>query len=150
MFKKMTKEQWDQVMSVNLDGVFNVTKQFFDGMLERGWGRVINISSVNGEKGQAGQTNYSSTKAAIYGFTKSLAQECANKGITVNAISPGYIGTEMVKAIREDILQKIVDGVPMKRLGTPEEIADLVGYLSSDSAAFITGANISINGGLHM
>ena len=150
MFKKMTKEQWDAVININLNSVFNVTRQFWEGMLERNWGRVINISSVNGQKGQAGQTNYSAAKAAMHGFTMALAQECASKGITVNTISPGYIGTAMVKAIREDVLQKIVDGVPMKRLGEPEEIGDLVAYLASDSAAFITGANMAINGGLHM
>lgn len=150
MFLKMTPEQWNAVLNTNLNSLFNVTKQFLDGMVAKGWGRVINISSVNGEKGQAGQTNYSSAKAGILGFTKALAQEVCTKGVTVNAITPGYIGTEMVMKIREDILKSIVDSVPMKRIGKPEEIGAAVAYLASDDAAFMTGATLSINGGLHM
>jgi len=150
-FKKMTKADWDAVIHTNLDSVFNMTKQVLDGMVERGWGRVINVSSVNGTKGAFGQTNYSAAKAGMHGFTKALAQEVARKGVTVNTISPGYIGTNMVMAIPQDVLDdKILPQIPVARLGRPEEIAGLVAYLSSDEAAFITGANISINGGQHM
>lgn len=150
-FKKMTKVDWDQVINTNLSSVFNVTKPICDGMLERAWGRIINISSVNGQKGAFGQTNYAAAKAGMHGFTKSLALEVARKGITVNTISPGYIGTKMVMAIPEDILNsKIIPQIPIGRLGKPEEVAGLVDYLASDEAAFITGANISINGGQHM
>jgi len=150
-FKKMTKADWDAVIHTNLDSVFNMTKQVLDGMVERGWGRVINVSSVNGTKGAFGQTNYSAAKAGMHGFTKALAQEVARKGVTVNTISPGYIGTNMVMAIPQDVLdEKILPQIPVARLGRPEEIAGLVAYLSSDEAAFITGANISINGGQHM
>jgi len=150
-FKKMTKNDWDVVMRTNLDSVFNMTKQVMDGMLERGWGRVINISSVNGQKGAFGQTNYAAAKAGMHGFTKSLALEVAKKGVTVNTISPGYIGTKMVMAIPQEVLEsKILPQIPMTRLGKPEEVAGLVAYLSSDEAAFVTGANISINGGQHM
>jgi len=130
--------------------VFNVTKQFVDGMLNKGWGRVINISSINGQKGQFGQTNYAAAKAGMHGFTMSLAQETAKKGITVNSISPGYIGTEMVMAIAEDVRNQIVAQIPVGRLGKPEEIAALVTFLASEDAAFITGANIAANGGQHM
>jgi acetoacetyl-CoA reductase len=150
-FKKMTKADWDAVIRTNLDSMFNMTKQVMDGMVERGWGRVVNVSSVNGQKGAFGQTNYSAAKAGIHGFTKALAQEVAKKGVTVNTISPGYIGTKMVTAIREDILRdKIIPQIPVGRLGKPEEIAGLIIYLASDEAAFLTGANISINGGQHM
>ncbi|MBI1905232.1 MAG: acetoacetyl-CoA reductase, partial [Rhodocyclales bacterium] len=150
-FKKMTKADWDAVIHTNLDSVFNMTKQVLDGMLERAWGRVINVSSVNGQKGAFGQTNYSAAKAGMHGFTKALALEVAKKGVTINTISPGYIGTKMVTAIPEDILSsKILPQIPVGRLGRPEEIAGLVAYLASDEAAFITGANISINGGQHM
>ena len=150
-FKKMGKADWDAVISTNLDSVFNMTKQVMDGMSDRGWGRIINVSSVNGQKGAFGQTNYSAAKAGMHGFTKALALEVAKKGVTVNTISPGYIGTKMVTAIREDILnEKIIPQIPVGRLGKPEEIAGLVIYLASDEAAFLTGANISINGGLHM
>ena len=150
-FKKMTKNDWDAVIHTNLDSVFNMTKQVMDGMVERGWGRVINISSVNGTKGAFGQTNYSAAKAGMHGFTKALALEVAKKGVTVNTISPGYIGTKMVMAIPQEILDsKILPQIPVSRLGKPEEIAGLVAYLSSDEAAFVTGANISINGGQHM
>ncbi len=150
-FKKMTKGDWDAVMHTNLDSVFNMTKQVMDGMIERRWGRVINVSSVNGQKGAFGQTNYSAAKAGMHGFTKALALEVAKQGVTVNTISPGYIGTKMVTAIPQEILDsKILPQIPVNRLGKPEEIAGLVAYLASDEAAFVTGANISINGGQHM
>jgi acetoacetyl-CoA reductase len=150
-FKKMDKPNWDAVMRTNLDSVFNMTKPVCDGMVERGWGRIINISSVNGQKGAFGQTNYSAAKAGMHGFTKALALEVARKGVTVNTISPGYIGTKMVMDIPAEVLEtKIVPQIPMGRLGKPEEVAGLVAYLSSDEAAFVTGANIAINGGQHM
>jgi acetoacetyl-CoA reductase len=150
-FKKMDKINWDSVMHANLDSCFNMTKQVCDGMMQRGWGRVINISSVNGQKGAFGQTNYSAAKAGMHGFTKSLALEVARKGVTVNTISPGYIGTCMVKAIAKEVLEtKIIPQIPMGRLGTPEEVAGLVAYLAGEEAAFVTGANIAINGGQHM
>jgi acetoacetyl-CoA reductase len=150
-FKKMDKPNWDAVMSTNLDSVFNMTKPVCDGMVERGWGRIINISSVNASKGAFGQTNYSAAKAGMHGFTKALALEVARKGVTVNTISPGYIGTKMVTEIPKEVLEtKIIPQIPMARLGKPEEVAGLVAYLSSDEAAFVTGANIAINGGQHM
>ena len=150
-FKKMAKVDWDAVIHTNLDSVFNMTKQVLDGMVERNWGRVINVSSVNGQKGAFGQTNYSAAKAGMHGFTKALAYEVAKKGVTVNTISPGYIGTKMVTAIPQDILDsKILPQIPLGRLGKPEEVAGLIIYLASDEAAFVTGANISINGGQHM
>jgi len=150
MFRKMTKGDWDVVIDTNLNSLFNVTKQVIDDMVDRGWGRIVNISSVNGEKGQFGQTNYSAAKAGMHGFTMALAQEVANKGVTVNTVSPGYIGTEMVRSIRPDVLDKIVATIPVKRLGTPEEIASMVSWVSSDEAGFATGADFSVNGGLHM
>ena len=150
-FKKMTKVDWDAVIRTNLDSVFNVTKPIVDGMVERGWGRVINVSSVNGQKGAFGQTNYSAAKAGIHGFTKALALEVARKGVTINTISPGYIGTKMVTAIPKEILDsKILPQIPIGRLGKPDEVAGLIIYLCSEEAAFVTGANISINGGQHM
>jgi acetoacetyl-CoA reductase len=150
-FRKMDKPSWDAVMKTNLDSVFNMTKPVIDGMAERGWGRIINVSSVNGQKGAFGQTNYSAAKAGMHGFTKALALEYARKGVTVNTISPGYIGTKMVLAIPKDILDsKIVPQIPVGRLGKPEEVAGLVAYLCSEEAAFVTGANIAINGGQHM
>ncbi len=150
-FRKMTKGDWDAVVKTNLDSVFNMTKQVMDSMVERKWGRVINVSSVNGQKGAFGQTNYSAAKAGMHGFTKALALEVARNGVTVNTISPGYIGTKMVMAIPQEILDsKILPQIPISRLGKPEEIAGLVAYLSSEEAAFVTGANISINGGQHM
>ena len=150
-FKKMDKTNWDLVMRTNLDSVFNMTKPVCDGMVERGWGRIVNISSVNGQKGAFGQTNYAAAKAGMHGFTKALALEVARKGVTVNTISPGYIGTKMVMAIDADVLEtKIIPQIPMGRLGKPEEVAGLVAYLASDEAAFLTGANIAINGGQHM
>ncbi|MEB0136141.1 acetoacetyl-CoA reductase [Actimicrobium sp. CCC2.4] len=150
-FKKMDKPNWDAVIGTNLDSVFNMTKPVCDGMVDRGWGRIINISSVNGQKGAFGQTNYSAAKAGMHGFTKALALEVARKGVTVNTISPGYIGTKMVMAIPQEVLDsKIIPQIPMARLGKPEEVAGLVAYLASDEAAFLTGANIAINGGQHM
>ena len=150
-FRKMVKADWDAVIRTNLDSVFNMTKQVMDGMVERKWGRVINVASVNGQKGAFGQTNYSAAKAGMHGFTKALALEVAKQGVTVNTISPGYIGTKMVTAIPQDILDsKILPQIPVSRLGKPEEIAGLVAYLASDEAAFVTGVNISINGGQHM
>jgi acetoacetyl-CoA reductase len=150
-FKKMTKADWDAVMRTNLDSCFNMTKQVMDGMVDRGWGRVINVSSVNGQKGAFGQTNYSAAKAGIHGFSKALALEVARKGVTVNTISPGYIGTKMVTAIPKEILDsKILPQIPLGRLGKPDEVAGLIIYLCSEEAAFVTGANISINGGQHM
>lgn len=150
-FRKMSQEQWDDVLRTNLDSVFNVTKQVIEDMLESGWGRIVSISSVNGSKGQFGQANYSSAKSGMYGFSKSLALEFASKGITVNTISPGYIKTEMVAAMPQEIVEEqIIPQIPVGRLGKPEEIGELVAYLCSESAAFITGANIAINGGLHM
>ena len=149
-FRKMSLEDWRAVMDTNLNSLFNVTKQVIDGMVERQWGRIINISSVNGQKGQFGQTNYSTAKAGIHGFTMALAQEVAGKGVTVNTVSPGYIGTDMVRAIRADVLEKIVATIPVKRLGTPEEIGSIVAWLASDDAGFATGADFSLNGGLHM
>ena len=150
MFRKMSKADWDAVIDTNLNSLFNVTKQVIDEMLDRGWGRIVNISSVNGEKGQFGQTNYSAAKAGMHGFTMALAQEVASKGVTVNTVSPGYIATDMVKAVRPDVLEKIVAQIPVKRLGNPEEIASIVSWLASDEAGFTTGADFSCNGGLHM
>jgi acetoacetyl-CoA reductase len=150
-FKKMDKVNWDAVMRTNLDSLFNMTKQVADGMVERGWGRVINVSSVNGSKGAFGQTNYSAAKAGVHGFTKALALEVAKRGVTVNTISPGYIGTKMVTAIPKEVLDtKILPHIPVGRLGKPEEVAGLIIYLASEEAAFLTGANIAINGGQHM
>lgn len=149
-FRKMSKADWDAVMSTNLDSMFNVTKQVIDGMLEANWGRIINISSVNGQKGQFGQVNYSTAKAGIHGFSMALAQELAGKGVTVNTVSPGYIGTDMVRAIRQEVLDKIVATIPVRRLGTPEEIASIIAWLASDEGGYSTGADFSVNGGLHM
>ena len=150
-FKKMDKVNWDAVMRTNLDSLFNMTKQVADGMVERNWGRIINVSSVNGSKGAFGQTNYSAAKAGVHGFTKALALEVAKKNVTVNSISPGYIGTKMVTAIPKEVLDsKILPHIPVGRLGKPEEVAGLIIYLASEEAAFVTGANIAINGGQHM
>jgi len=150
LFLKMTREDWDAVIDTNLNSLFNATKQVVPDMVERGWGRIIQISSVNGEKGQAGQTNYSAAKAGMHGFTMALAQEMASKGVTVNTISPGYIGTEMVRAIKPAILEKIVETIPVKRLGTPDEIGSIVTWLAGEDSGFTTGADFSCNGGLHM
>jgi acetoacetyl-CoA reductase len=150
-FRKMSKADWDVVLHTNLDSVFNMTKQVCEGMVDRGWGRIINVSSVNGSKGAFGQTNYAAAKAGMHGFTKSLALEVAKKGVTVNTISPGYIGTRMVTAIPKEILDsKILPQIPLGRLGKPEEVAGLIIYLCSEEAAFVNGANIAINGGQHM
>ena len=150
MFMKMTRDDWDAVIDTNLNSMFNVTKQVVPGMVEKGWGRIIQISSVNGEKGQAGQTNYSAAKAGMHGFTMALAQEMASKGVTVNTVSPGYIGTDMVRAIKPEVLEKIVATIPVKRLGEPEEIGSIVAWLASEDSGFTTGADFSCNGGLHM
>ena len=151
MFHKMTKDQWYAVINTNLNSLFNMCRPVIDGMRERGFGRIINISSINGQKGQMGQTNYSAAKAGDIGFTKALAQENANKGITVNVICPGYIATEMVMAVPKDVLEKsIIPQIPVKRLGQPEEIARCVVFLASDDAGFITGSTISANGGQYM
>lgn len=149
--RKMTQEDWRGVISTNLDSVFNMTKQVLPGMLEKQWGRVINISSVNGEKGAFGQANYSAAKAGVHGFTKALALEVASKGVTVNTVSPGYLRTKMVMKVPQDVLDtKILPQIPIGRLGEPAEVAGLIAYLCSDEAGFVTGANISINGGQHM
>jgi len=150
LFRKMSRADWDAVINTNLNSLFNVTRQVIDDMLERGWGRIVNISSVNGQKGQFGQTNYSTAKAGIRGFTMALAQEVATKGVTVNTVSPGYIGTDMVRSIRQDVLDKIIATIPVRRLGTPEEIGAIVAWISSEDAGFATGADFSLNGGLHM
>jgi acetoacetyl-CoA reductase len=151
MFHRMTPEQWNEVISTNLSGLFNMTHPIFPGMRGRGFGRIINISSINGQKGQMGQVNYSAAKAGDLGFTKALAQEGAFKGVTVNAVCPGYIGTEMVRAIDPQVLEtKIVPQIPVGRLGEPEEIARIVAFLASDEAGFITGSTISANGGQYM
>lgn len=150
IFRKMSPEDWKAVIDTNLNSLFFVTRQVLDGMLDRGWGRIINISSMNGQKGQFGQSNYSTAKAGMHGFTMSLAQEVASKGVTVNTVSPGYIGTDMVRAIREDVLAKIVATIPVKRLGKPEEIGSMVAWLASDESGFATGADFSLNGGNHM
>ncbi len=149
-FGKMQKTAWHAVIDTNLNSVFNVTHHVLPGMAERGWGRVINISSVNGVKGQFGQANYSAAKAGVLGFTKAIAQEMAKKGVTVNAIAPGYIGTEMVMAIKAEVRDQIVAQVPMGRFGKPEEIGHLVAYLASEHAGYMTGSTLQINGGLHM
>ena len=151
MFHKMTPQQWNEVIGTNLTGLFNMTHPVFAGMRDRGFGRIINISSVNGQKGQMGQANYSAAKAGDIGFTKALAQEGAFKGVTVNAVCPGYIGTEMVRAVPEDVLKsKILPQIPVGRLGEPEEIARCVVFLASDDAGFITGSTVSANGGQYM
>jgi acetoacetyl-CoA reductase len=150
MFLKMSREDWDAVIGTNLTSMFNVTKQVVADMVERGWGRIIQISSVNGAKGQAGQTNYSAAKAGMHGFSMALALEMASKGVTVNTVSPGYIGTDMVKAIKPEVLEKIVATIPVKRLGTPDEIGSIVGWLAGEESGFTTGAEFAVNGGLHM
>lgn len=150
MFVKMTPEDWNAVIETNLNSMFNVTKQVVADMVEKGWGRIVNISSVNGAKGQVGQTNYSAAKAGMHGFTMALAQELASKGVTVNTVSPGYIGTDMVKAIREDVLEKIVATIPVRRLGEPGEIASIIAWLVSEDGGYSTGADFPVNGGLHM
>ena len=143
---RMSKEKWHEVISTNLDSMFNMCRPVIEGMRSRSYGRIINISSINGQKGQVGQTNYSAAKAGIIGFTRALAQENAAKGITVNVIAPGYVNTDMMKDLREDVLQGIIDTIPVGRLGEPEEIADSVVYLASEKSAFITGATLTVNG----
>ena len=148
--RKMTPEHWHSVLSTNLTSVFNTSKHVIEGMVGRGWGRIINISSVNGVKGQFGQTNYAAAKAGVLGFTKSLAQEVIRKGVTVNAVSPGYVDTDMTRAIRSDVRDEIVASIPAGRMGDPNDIANAIAFLASDESSYITGANISVNGGLHM
>lgn len=149
-FRKMSEDQWHLVIDTNLTSVFNVTRHVIEGMCERGWGRIVNISSVNAVRGQFGQCNYAAAKAGILGFSKSLAQEVVKKGVTVNAISPGYVQTDMTMAIREDVRQQIVATIPAGRMGMPDEVADAVAFLASEKAAYITGTNLAVNGGLHM
>ena len=147
-FKRMELAQWEAVINVNLNSVFNVTRPLWDGMLERGFGRIINISSVNGQRGQFGQANYSAAKAGMHGFTMALAQEGATRGVTVNTVSPGYVETAMTLAMRDDVREGIISGIPMRRMAQPEEIAAAIAFLASDQASYITGANIPVNGGL--
>ena len=146
LFHKMSQEKWDDVVRVDLSSLFYMTRPVIEGMRERGFGRVINITSINGQKGQVGQVNYSAAKAGMIGFTKALAQESASKGVTVNAIAPGYIDTDMVAAVPEDVLKKIISTIPVGRLGKAEEIAHAVSFLASDGAAFMTGATLTMNG----
>jgi acetoacetyl-CoA reductase len=150
MFHKMTPDQWGAVINTNLNGLFNMTHPVWTGMRERKFGRIVNISSINGQKGQMGQANYSAAKAGVIGFTKAIAMENARKGITVNAVAPGYIDTEMVSAVPKDVLDKIIAGIPVGRLGMADEIARTVAFLASEDAGFITGSTITINGGQYM
>ncbi|ODT87622.1 beta-ketoacyl-ACP reductase [Phenylobacterium sp. SCN 70-31] len=150
VFHKMTSEQWSEVIRVNMDSLFNMTRQVIEGMRERNWGRVVNISSINGQKGQMGQTNYSAAKAGMIGFTKALALENARKGVTVNCIAPGYIDTDMVQAVPEKVLEGIIAQIPVGRLGKGEEIADMVAFLSGERAGYVTGTTLALNGGQYM
>ena len=150
VFRRMTARDWNDVINTNLNSVFNVTRQVVDGMIDKGWGRIVNISSVNAIKGQFGQTNYSAAKAGMAGFSKALAQEVVKKGVTVNTVSPGYVETDLVMAIRAEVREQIVASIPMGRLAKPEEVAAVVAFLASEEAGYITGANISVNGGMHM
>jgi len=149
-FRKMEAAQWQAVINVNLNSVFNVTRPVWEGMLERGWGRIVNISSVNGQRGQFGQANYSAAKAGMHGFTMALAQEGAAKGVTVNTVSPGYVETAMTLAMDDSVRNAIISGVPMRRMGTPAEIASAVAFLTADESGYVTGANLPVNGGLFM
>lgn len=150
-FRKMTPEDWDTVLRTNLDSMFNMTKQVIEDMLLLGWGRIVNISSVNGQKGAFGQANYAASKAGIHGFTKCLALEFAKKGVTVNTVSPGYLSTSMVENVPEQVMrERILPEIPMGRLGEPHEVAQMISYLTSEAAAFVTGANLAVNGGQHM
>ena len=150
-FAKMTKADWNAVMRTDLDGLFNVTKQFIGAMAERGFGRIVNIGSVNGSRGAFGQTNYAAAKSGVHGFTKALALEVAKRGVTVNTVSPGYLNTAMIATVPKDVMEtRILPQIPVGRLGHPDEIAALVAFLSSDDAAFITGSDLAINGGMHM
>ncbi len=149
--RKMTYEDWTAVLRTNLDSMFNMTKPFLEPMSARGWGRIINIASINGQKGSFGQANYAAAKAGIHGFTMSLAQEVARKGVTVNTVSPGFLGTQMVMAMPKDVLEeKVIPQIPVGRLGDPRELAALVGFIASEDAGFMTGANVAMNGGQHM
>jgi acetoacetyl-CoA reductase len=150
VFTKMTKQQWDEVLRVNLDGMFNVTRQVVESMKNQASGRIVNVSSVNAQKGQFSQANYAASKAGVYGFTKSLAQELMMKNITVNSLSPGYVNTRLMQGIRPDILDSIINQIPAKRLAEPQEIAWAIEFLISEKSRYITGANLSVNGGLHM
>jgi acetoacetyl-CoA reductase len=150
VFHKMSPAQWSDVIRVNMDSVFNMTRQVIEGMREREWGRIVNISSINGQKGQMGQTNYAAAKAGMIGFTKALALENARKGVTVNCICPGYIDTEMVQAVPENVLAAIIAQIPVGRLGRGEEIADMVAFLAGEHAGFVTGSTLSLNGGQYM
>jgi acetoacetyl-CoA reductase len=150
-FANMSKADWDAVLRTDLDGLFNMTKPFLPGMVERGYGRIVNIGSVNGSRGAFGQANYSAAKSGVHGFTKAVALEVAKHGVTVNTVSPGYLATAMVQALPHDIMEtKILPQIPVGRLGRPEEVAALIAFLCSDEAAFMTGANLAINGGMHM
>ena len=149
-FRKLTPEDWNAVIGTNLSGLFNTTKQVIEGMLAKGWGRAINISSINGQRGQFGQTNYSAAKAGTHGFTMALAREVSGKGVTVNTVSPGYIQTNMTAAIRPDILDAMIAATPVGRLGLPAEIASIVAWLASEESAYSTGADFSVNGGMNM
>jgi acetoacetyl-CoA reductase len=150
VFHRMTSEQWSDVIRVNMDSVFNMTRQVIEGMRERSWGRIINISSINGQKGQIGQTNYSAAKAGMIGFTKALALENAKKGVTVNCIAPGYIDTEMVQAVPAQVLESIIAQIPVGRLGRGDEIADMVSFLAGERAGYVTGSTLTLNGGQYM
>ena len=150
VFHRMTSEQWSEVIRVNMDSLFNMTRQVIEGMREREWGRIVNISSINGQKGQIGQTNYSAAKAGMIGFTKALALENAKKGVTVNCIAPGYIDTEMVQAVPEKVLESIIGQIPVGRLGRGDEIADMVAFLSGEQAGYVPGSTLSLNGGQYM
>lgn len=150
VFHRMTSEQWSEVIRVNMDSLFNMTRQVIEGMREREWGRIINISSINGQKGQIGQTNYSAAKAGVIGFTKALALENAKKGVTVNCVAPGYIDTEMVQAVPAKVLESIIGQIPAGRLGSGEEIADTVSFLAGERAAYVTGTTLSLNGGQYL